>query len=431
MRVVISVLLSALIGACANPNPLLLTDQPVAFYEEAFRQVDHLLQQDGARFWGHPLSGPILIADPATHKCVASERVNGGSFRSVGKVFVGSLPHDLNISNTAINWNGKRWTMVRAPLPTNQQDRNHLIIHELFHRIQPDIGFDSLKESDNRHLDTYEGRLLLRLELEALRQALSAATDLAYEDHLTNALRFRSVRQSEPAKKQAENTLEINEGLAEYTGMMLSGRSNQELRDYLLQGIHQFNENPTFVRSFAYLTIPIYGYLLAQREPSWHRKVDRNTNLTDYLLTAFSVEGPEEMNYPSWATAYNYQVLATAEQQREEKRQRVLATYREKFLQDTVLQLPFLRMHISFDPATLIPLEEYGTVYPNLRVTDDWGILTVEEGALVRADWTGARVSKPLQYTSNTVAGKGWKLALNAGWKITQVGDGYVLRPEK
>ena len=50
--------------------------------------------------------------------------------------------------------------------------RNNLIIHELFHSKQEKLGFKNLSEANNGHLDTYKRRLLLRLELEALKKAL-------------------------------------------------------------------------------------------------------------------------------------------------------------------------------------------------------------------------------------------------------------------
>jgi len=39
-------------------------------------------------------------------------------------------------------------------------------------------------------------------------------------------------------------------------------------------------------------------------------------------------------------------------------------------------------MSISFDPRNLVPLDDVGTVYPNLRITDNWQILSVDSGAL-------------------------------------------------
>jgi hypothetical protein len=79
-------------------------------------------------------------------------------------------------------------------------------------------------------------------------------------------------------------------------------------------------------------------------------------------------------------------------------------------------------MSISFDPGNLIPLENYGTVYPNLRITDNWGILTVEGGALLSADWRKVIVTVPEVTNNHTIKGKGWTLALNSD-KYTIIHD--------
>jgi len=34
-----------------------------------------------------------------------------------------------------------------------------------------------------------------------------------------------------------------------------------------------------------------------------------------------------------------------------------------------------------------MPIENKGTVYPNIRVTDKWGILSVDSGALMSINW--------------------------------------------
>jgi len=53
------------------------------------------------------------------------------------------------VANTAFDWNDKRWSMIMLPLPKDNVSRNNLIIHELFHRVQPGIGFEKIQEADN------------------------------------------------------------------------------------------------------------------------------------------------------------------------------------------------------------------------------------------------------------------------------------------
>jgi len=63
--------------------------------------------------------------------------------------------------------------------------------------------------------------------------------------------------------------MELNEGLAEYTGIMMSGRSSSETINLFEQKLTESQNWPTFVRSFAYVTTPIYGFILNNSVKNW------------------------------------------------------------------------------------------------------------------------------------------------------------------
>jgi hypothetical protein len=88
-------------------------------------------------------------------------------------------------------------------------------------------------------------------------------------------------------------------------------------------------------------------------------------------------------------------------------------------------------MHVQFDPRNLQPLENAGTVYPNMRITDDWGILTATNGALMKSDWSAVIVAAPDASEGSSLKGDGWTLELKSGWKIVPAarkGD-FILAP--
>ena len=111
---------------------------------------------------------------------------------SDGDVFVGLLPADQGIANTAIQWAGVAWTMMIWPPPADRADRACLMMHELWHRIQDDIGFHGSMPS-NSHLDTPEGRLWMQLEWRALHDALASTGD-ERQTAMKDALVFRAQR---------------------------------------------------------------------------------------------------------------------------------------------------------------------------------------------------------------------------------------------
>lgn len=425
--------LIGLIVLCACVNKNLKEDKnETSVYsdlEKTFAEVDSILKTDKGNFWGHELNGPIILVDPKTRAFVANRNNSTNAFKKVNAVYLDTLPRELNIANTAFNWNDERWTMLMLPLPNEKVARNNLIIHELFHRIQPEIGYENLQELANGHLDTYEGRLLLKLELRALKKALQSIKENSRDIHIRNALFFRSIRQSNEQIKSAENSLEVNEGLAEFTGMMLSGRTQRQMNQHLVNSIDQFYTNATFVRSFAYQTIPIYGYLLFDQNKQWHLEFSKEAYLTDYFIKAFSMQMPSDASYERIAREhdYNYQNIVDKERIREDKRLAKIDGYKKKYIDGPTLTLYFEKMNISFDPRNITPLENYGTVYPNLRVTDNWGILTVENGALLSTNWGSVIVSSPIDVNSDSVRGDGWVLELNNGWEVKENADGFAL----
>ena len=399
---------------------------------QTFSEVDSLLKIDNGKFWNHQLYGPILIIDPNTRIFFANENNSSKQFKKINSIFTDTLPNELNIANTALNWKNKRWSMIMLPLPEDKIARNNLVIHELFHRIQPEIGFDNLQEQSNRHLDTYEGRVLLKLELQALKKALASDNESSKRLHLKNTLTFRNKRQSSIENQNAENSLEINEGLAEYTAIMLSGRNDKQMISHLTNNVNQFYENPTFVRSFAYQTTPIYGYLLSKETNNWQREISKETNLTDFFVKSFDIDTTTERTFDQIAQEndYDYKKIKEAEKIRENERQAKIAEYKQMFLKDPTLKLYFENMNISFDPRNITPLENIGTVYPNLRVTDNFGILTVEDGALLSSDWSNVIVTAPTEISENIVKGNGWTLELTKGWKVEKIEDKFELKKE-
>jgi hypothetical protein len=78
----------------------------------------------------------------------------------------------LGFGNAPIEWGGSRWAADMWDLATSldARTRGMLMLHELFHRIQPELGLIPLS-GQNAHLDTFKGRVWLRLEWRALARA--------------------------------------------------------------------------------------------------------------------------------------------------------------------------------------------------------------------------------------------------------------------
>lgn len=395
--------------------------------EECFSEI----KSNTAKFndlWGIDLYAPILIINRDNRQIYANESDDNGILEPDGNIFTGVLPMNISFANTAIDWNGKRWTMIME-IPEDKNNRLDLLSHELFHYHQPKLGFD-MANSENKHLDQKDGRIYLRLELKALLMAYNADNEKAQEYHLTNAFSFRDYRHElYCAAKNNENLLELNEGLASYTGIFMSGRDDVNMGKYFEKALDDFLNNPSFVRSFAYITVPLYGYILKNVDIYWNKKVDNETNLTEFFKVAFGTKSPKKLikSILKEREQYDYDGIYEEETNREKLMLKIIADYKSLFVEQAHLVIDFEQMQLAFDPGNIVSLENYGSVYPSVRITDNWGVLTVQEGALLSSDWSNVIVSDPIDVDQHKVTGRGYVLELNDGYMVVRTSDGNYL----
>ncbi|MBA2679617.1 MAG: hypothetical protein H0U76_14620 [Ktedonobacteraceae bacterium] len=371
----------------------------------------------------------MLLVDYTDRSLLANQRDGDQKLVVRGALFSGVLGQDVIIANTPTEWSGTRWTQIVAPVPVETANRHVLIAHELFHRIQPSLGL-TRPETGNQHLDTLEGRYLLQLEWRALAAALKANTPPMQRTAIGDALAFRHERyRLFPNAALEEHALEINEGIPEYTGVMIGLATAQDRTDFALHDLTAFLKAPTFVRSFAYATGPAYGLLLDEHAPGWRDKVGQQ-RFDELLGSALKLKPSRKVTIVRRAMAYDHGALRISEVKRDDERRKHLVDLKKQLVTGPILVLPLKRSNFQFNPQTLIPLEGYGTVYPTMRLTDDWGSLEVETGgALVRSEIKQASVTAPSKSSSLTT-GEGWRLTLKPGWVVqggSRPGD-YIVK---
>jgi hypothetical protein len=254
------------------------------------------------------------------------------------------------------------------------------------------------------------------MEWHALAAALRAEDEMIRARSVRDALIFRAWRRAQSADAQtSENQLELNEGLAEYTGQRLSGRTDQEIANQL----DRAQRGESFVRSFAYASGPAYGFLLDKYQHGWRKSLTPGSDLGQMLGQAASVTLPGSSERAALESGRHYG-LATVqneERKREAQRQRQVSFWEARLTGPRTLRIAFEDMHIQFDPRNLFPLPPHGTVYPTLTVVDRWGTLTVRKGALIDDGWTSVTVTAP---QGAVAQGPGWSLSLKPGWAVRQ-----------
>lgn len=293
---------------------------PIETAQTYFAEAQSLCQADHGRLWGVSLCGPIMFVDPTSRFIVASQADAKGVLKPEGNVFVGSLPADQIIANTAVEWSGVHWTQMLWPLPDEKWKRETLIAHELFHRIQGQLNLPKVKGGENAQLDTPDGRYYLQLEWRALARALEARTDKERRNAAGDAVIFRAERyRLFPGAAAQEHALELNEGLAEYTGVKVGNPTPKEQIKAALSDLSSHSDDSTFVRSFAYATGPAYGLLLDRYAPGWRQELKSGEGFEALLQNALQIFLPANLQQAAEqrATQYSGTTLRAAEMVRE------------------------------------------------------------------------------------------------------------------
>jgi hypothetical protein len=366
-----------------------------------FREVAALCEREGGRLWGVSLCGPLALVDAATQTIAANHAVPEAA-----------APAGFGFANFALDWGGTRWsTVVWRMIPADAHLRGQLFLHELFHRIQPQIGFQ-LRDGQNEHLDTLDGRYWLQLEWRALAKALGSAGD-ARNGAVRDALAFRAARRAlAPGAAENERLIEINEGLAQYTGTVASAESRETAEKDAVRQLDDATKNATFVRTFAYPQGAAYGLLLDACSAGWTRRVKPTDDLGALLATASGLAPAPDA--AKAAADYGGGELRAAEEKREAAQKVRVAELRRRFVEGPVLTVA-RSGSFSFTNAGMTPIPGAGTVYPTLRTTAEWGKLEAEN-ALVNSERGSIAVPGPVKVEGATLSGPGWTLQLAAGW---------------
>lgn len=398
--------------------------------KQYFDEAHSICTHDGGKLWGKSLCGPMLFVDPETRQVAANQADAERRLTPYSGIFSGKLPAELNIANTAITWAGVHWTMIMWPLPESPTARDRLMMHELFHRIQNDLGLPG-SNPPNAHLGTLEGRYWLELEWRALQQALArpGSPPAERKGAIKDALLFRLQRRAIfPKAADEERQLEMNEGLAEYTGYKLRGTADAATITAIMARLTTAESGQSFSRSFAYVSGPAYGMLLDLAGTPWRKDLSAKSDFGDLLQRSYAIILPKNPASAAQerSVAYDGAALLWFETQQQEQRDALLADYKRRLIAGPVLNLPLSdKVDFSFDPNGVIPMDDSITVYPSIRVTDAWGILEVSHGALiVREQGKFARVvveaPKDAEGKSGEIDQNGWKLTLAPGWVISK-----------
>lgn len=393
----------------------------------ALRDAKLACEDDRGTLWKRNLCGPIALVDRQTRLVIANDTIAGKHFLKLGDAYVTTLPEGQYVANTSFPWGGRTWTMVALPLPRDRYARADLVMHEVFHREQQALGLRQV-DALNNQLDMRPGRTWLRLEYRALARALESLLNrTAARHHAESALLFRAQRRSlYPGSDSLEATLEIQEGLPEYTGQRLAMQLTGEGTPRVAKYVRDYESTPTFVRAFAYGTGPALGVLLDDFSPNWRDSIRVTRDLGLLLARAINFLPPANLAKAARARAqeYGWEEIDRSEALRDSMRAPAMREYRARLAEGPTITLTQSRDSLSwsYDPTELVGFDLSSAVYPSGNFSAEWGKLTVDHGGvLVQNDFSRIRVGAPptaIAAGSREIKGEGWTLALNPGWIV-------------
>lgn len=375
--------------------------------DQYFKEAQALCERDGGRLWGVSLCGPMVIADAATRTIATSQPAPAGD-----------RPPVLGLVNAPVQWGGTTWSAYNwQMIPKDDPgERGRLFMHELFHCIQPRLGLTAGGSVDvASHLDSLEGRYLIRLEWRALSRALGAS-GAARTSAIADALAFRAARhQRFPTAAAAEHPVEINEGIATYTQYVLGSDGADDARRHAIATLSAAETGSSFVRTFAYASGAGYGLLLDALSPGWHRKITAASDFGQLLSAAAGVAAAPDAT--AAAVRYDGASVRAAEERRDREQQAIIAELRRRYVDGPVLVVPRAGSgSVNNMGATVIP--GAGTVFREMANKGAWGFFDARDGALVAADGQTISLPAPVVVDATTLKGEGWTATVGPGWTV-------------
>lgn len=395
-------------------------------------------EREGGQLWGVSLCGPFLVYDQKNKIVYANTADSGGILQQHGSFWRGVAPADNEppYSNTSAEWSGVRWATLRIDDLDDPVSSLRLSLHESYHRVQPQLNHAYENTDLPGHLDSEQGRALLRAELRALRAGLEAAAadkKGAARRHLRDAAKFRLMRyRLFDTAAERERSLEIHEGLAEYTGW----RAAEESPNFaaIAAQLEKKDSEKSYMRSFAYWTGPGYGFLFDYLKADWRGQFTNPeaSFLTIAKDTVGGVKLPKRATYESLAKKfpeYGVEAIYAEEAAIAKETAARKADYVARFVEGRRLIVPVAQ--ITFDPRTVMSLDPYGQVYGTLSTSGPWGSVSTKSGGLV--SWKDQKVyldrrevEGPSPWTTDV-----WTLSISDGWTLRDDGRDLIVEEDK
>ena len=407
-------------------------------------EAKSVLKKDNGRLWGYKLWNDNIIVIDYDNTIYSLTKLSNCKTDDDILYYKIMEPNTLVFVNTTQQYEGNEYATV---LNNYLDDKSSTIIHELFHLLQ--LKTRKFNGDAIIYLDETNARILLRLEYEALRNALKSIHENKetgeVRTYLKDAVTFRKERQKQYSKYlNAELELETLEGLANYTGFVLSTYENKY--DLAISEINKREEAKTYTRPFPYATGPAYGLIFDYLNINWKNGLDKIYNFAEiYEITVNksklkiskkTLEQAKERN--------NFEEINKQETVREERQNELIAYYTNLLVNQPILKVAVTDLDNygrSFNMNGTLTLKDKGVVYSSIRGRDKSGgknfgsfstikgkdelgksgILSYEKNGI-----TYFVFPLPIKISGTKIIGEFYEIDLNPNWKSINKNDGNM-----
>ena len=421
-------LLLILINCKGKKNESYFTTEKASVY---FKEIEQICNRDSGKLWGKNLYGPIMFVERVTRRITSNLPDNEGLLKYKDGVYTGLYPKELILSNAPVKFGGTQFAMTPLPEEEEMYRIKTRAIHSLFHRFQENEGVASSPFNEN-NMDEKEARLWIKLEWKALRKAINTHGDerqLAIRD----ALIFRGANR-ELYHKYAddENKFETYEGLATFTYTTLCTNSPEEYKVRLFENLDRIYSMQSYARSYGIIHGALYATLLYDKGYDIKKINTESFDLGNAVRELYNIELPAICRDVAGSLAVNYDIDAInkEEEKRDADIKESIHSQISIFTEKPVVFLELESPYFDFEPEDIHSLDTLGTLYNSIRVSDNWGKLTVDKaGRLGSNNLKFIRIpAKAFKADKNHISGDGWHLILNNDWELVPVEENYYVR---
>lgn len=388
--------------------------------KESLQQAAEILSKPESKsLWNISLNAPIIIIDHINNKLFLTAIENG----SVQPIKEEQWNNKIPLANSFFDYDGKRCvTIIHATLMNAPcEQRINLLVHEIFHLHQKKLGIEN-ETSKNYHMDEVQGRALLQIEMKALQKALSGDSN-----SLSDALYIRAYRQNLYPNNN-EDLYELNEGLAEYTGVKLSTKN---MREYITSKLN-YDISQGYTNSFGYSTGSAYATILDSIYPEWRQDEELIKGLA-YLISKVNPQYKSIINkseLDKLLTKYDYtQILANEGE--ELKSFGDIEKFKELLKPETPkLCLANQKINFTYNPNDRVISLGNAVLLRNMTIMGEWGQVNVRSGVVRMNDWSAFYLLPPTSITANVIQGDSYEFKINQGWKVVETNEIYRIVKE-